>query len=327
MESLPAAIVTFVLYGCAMPADSPNTPMAGESAAPARQQGGEPASTFVDARPAALVNGRSILWGELRPILSEAAGAQALQEIILDRRLAELIGERGIIITEDDETAEQRRLLNTLSDDPNTAVRLLDELRDRRNLGPHRYRALLRRNAMLRALVRDRVEITSAAVAGMYDALHGPKRQARLITVGDLAAAQAAIGRISHGEFFGDVAVELSTDSSAPRGGLLEPVSRSDPSYPATLREAIWSLPDVGAVSNPILLDKGYAIVQLVREVEGDGTPLEEVRDELERLVRLNQERLLTDRLARTILADASVTIFDDSLQSAWKRRQQATPP
>ncbi|MDY7107801.1 MAG: peptidylprolyl isomerase [Planctomycetota bacterium] len=327
MKSLPALIFPFVLYGCAAPADSSNGPIPGGSPPPARPPGGEPTSTVVDARPAALVNGRSILWGELRPILSEAAGDRALQEIILDRRLAELTDERNIIITADDEAAEQRRLLTTLSDDPNTAVRLLDELRDRQNLGPHRYRALLRRNAMLRALVRDRVQITGGAVAQMYDARHGPRRQARLITVGDLAAARAALDRIEAGAFFGDVAVEISTDRSAPRGGLLEPVSRSDPSYPRSLREAIWALPEAGEVSSPILLDNGYAIVQLVREVEGDDVPIDDVRQELERLVRLNQERILMDRLARTILADASVTIFDDSLQSAWRRRERGTPP
>ena len=325
MGSFLSAILTFLLYGCATPTDSSPAPLPAQPRAPAAPPGGEPATTIVDARPAALVNGRGILWGELRPIVTEAAGADALQDVILDHKLAELTAEAGLVITDDDEAAEQRRLLDTLSDDPNTAVRLLDELRDRQNLGPHRYPALLRRNAMLRALVRDRVQVTSAAVAQMHDALHGPKRQARLITVGDLSAAQVAAGRVRSGEFFGDVAVETSTDSSAARGGLLEPVSRSDPSYPAALRDAIWALPDVGDISDPILLGNGYGIVQLVREIDGDGVPLDDVRDKLERLVRMNQERVLMDRLARTILADASVTIFDESLESSWRRWRRQT--
>ena len=323
MGSFLSVILTFLLYGCATPTDSSPAPLPAGTEAPAVRPGGEPVTTFVDARPAALVNGRGVLWGELRPIVTEAAGAQALRDVILDHKLAELTAEAGIIITDDDEAAEQRRLLETLGDDPNTAVRLLDELRDRQNLGPHRYPALLRRNAMLRALVRDRVQVTGAAVAQMYDTLHGPKRQARLITVGDLSAAQAAAGRIRSGEFFGDVAVEMSTDSSAARGGLLQPVSRSDPSYPAALRDAIWALPDMNETSDPILLGNGYAIAQLVREIEGDGVPLEDERDKLERLVRMNQERVLMDRLARTILTDAAVTIFDESLQSSWRRWQR----
>jgi parvulin-like peptidyl-prolyl isomerase len=237
----------------------------------------------------------------------------------------ELTADAGIVITEANEAAEQKLLLETLSDDPNTAVRLLDELRDRQNLGPHRYRQLLKRNAMLRALVCDRVQLTESAVAQMYDTLHGPRRQVRLITVGDLAAAQAAASRLVSGAFFGDVAVEVSTDSSAARGGLLEPVSRSDPSYPAALRDAIWSLTDIGQLSNPTLLGDGYAIVQLVREVDGDDVPLNDVREKLERLVRMNQERLLMDQLARTILADAAVTIFDESLDASWKRWQRRT--
>ncbi|MEL7474069.1 MAG: hypothetical protein AAGK04_12195, partial [Planctomycetota bacterium] len=37
------------------------------------------------SRPPALLNGEPITWSELRPILAEAAGAEALQEVAIDR--------------------------------------------------------------------------------------------------------------------------------------------------------------------------------------------------------------------------------------------------
>ncbi len=285
--------------------------------------GGEAAavSTVVDARPAALVNGRVVQWGELRPLLNEAAGAMVLQEVILDRVAAETLVRRGLQIADQDVEAERRMFLDTLSEDADLAVRLADEVRARQGLGPQRFQRLMRRNAMLRALVRGDVRLNQSAIQRMYQMVHGPKRQARLMILPGLAEAQAAIDRLGRGESFGDVAVQVSTDSSAARGGLLEPISRADLSYPEALRQALWSL-ESGEISSPVLLDHGYAVLTLVREIQGDGADPAQVRPELERLARLHHERLLMDQLARQMLFQASVTIFDKALQDNWSRQR-----
>jgi hypothetical protein len=284
----------------------------------------EPVSTVIDARPAALVNGKSVRWGELRPALNEIAGAEALRDLILDRALEAAAAEARLVVTDDDLAAEERRLLRTLSDDPATALRLLDELRDVQGLGDARHRALLRRNAILRALVQDRVNVTESTVQQLHDARHGPKRQVRLITTADLQGALAAIRAVRAGAFMGDVAVEASTDASAARGGLLEPVSQYDPSYPPALRQAIWNLAaQPGSLSDPTLLDTGYAIVQLVRAIPGDGKTLEEARPELEAIGRTSQERLLMDQTALQLMTGVQVTIFDEALDDSWERYQR----
>lgn len=279
-----------------------------------------PSTTVIDARPAALINGGGITWGQLRDGLSEAAGATVLREAILDRRLQDMVIEAGLLVDDDDAAREQQVLLETLSEDPNTAVRLLDELRDRQGLGPVRFQALMKRNAMLRALVQDRVRVTEEAVRQMHDSIHGPKRQARILTAPDPRGAEIALQEIRMGDPFGEVAARRSTDSSAARGGLLEPVGRKDPAYPQALLDAIWGLEETGDVSSPVLLESSYAIVQLVEQIPEDGATLDETREAMERLVRLSQERLLMDRLARRILDDVSVTIFDDSLRDSWTR-------
>ena len=125
--------------------------------------------------------------------------------------------------------------------------------------------------------------------------------------------------------------MEVSTDASASRGGLLAPMSRLDPSYPAAIRQAVWALDGAGELSDPIMLTNGYAIVQLVREIEAAreadaDAPPGANRAELERLVRLSQERILMDQLARRLMAGVSVTIFDDSLQDSWQRARRAAP-
>lgn len=316
MSSLLLGAIAAGMYGCAPPSDSPDWPIFDSATEP------PPVSTIIDARPAALFDGRPIVWGELRPILNEAAGAVALEEVILDHLLEDAMARAGRSIEPDDVAAERRRLLKSIHSDPDISIRLLDELRRRQGLGTRRFDALMRRNAALRALVRDEVSVPETAVERLFDIAHGPRRQARLMVLPDLAAAQCAIRRVESGEFFGEVAVEVSTDSSAARGGLLQPISRSDPSYPEALRNVLWSLePD--NISSPVLIDEGYLVLMLVREIEGDGVELEAVRPELERVARLNQQRLLMDQLARRMLGNCSITVYDDALHESWTRRQR----
>ena len=275
------------------------------------------ATTFVDARPAALVQGKVVEWGELRPLLNEAAGATILREVILDRMLAAELIQAGITITTDDVDRERKLFYETLSPDPNVAVRLARELRARQGLGEHRLDRLLRRNAGLRALVEDRVQVTDEAVLRTYQVFYGQKRQARLIVSPTLSDAQAAIDRVNAGELFTDVAVEVSTDTSAARGGLLDAISHADPTYPQVMRDALWAL-EPGEISPPVLLGERYALLMLVREIDGADVTLDSVRGDLQFQVRLKQERIIMDHLARRLLSEANVTIIDDTLKESW---------
>lgn len=334
MGSPVAILVSGILFACTPAADSPTRGNGIQQASLAIDNPPSPPplpvdgsaqpqiiSTVVDARPAAMVNGRVVRWGELRPLLNEAAGAMVLQEIVLDRIAAETLVRQGLQITDEEVDAERRLFLETLDPDPDLAVRLANQVRARQGLGPQRFQRLMRRNAMLRAVVRGDVRLNEATIQRMYQMIHGPKREARLMVVPGLAEAQAAIERVNRGEVFADVAVQVSTDSSAARGGLLEPISRADLSYPEALRQALWSLGS-GEISSPVLLETGYAILLFMREIPGDGADQAQVRSEVERLARLHHERLLMDQLARQMLFQASVTIFDKALQDNWSRQR-----
>jgi hypothetical protein len=334
MGSVVLTAALSALFACAGPSDSSET-LAGGGSGPGGGRwtndrigvvegiGTEavPPSTLIDARPAALVEGRVVDWGELRPLLNEAAGADVLADVVLDRMLVAELDDAGILITAQELDAERALFYETLSPDPDTAARLARQLRARQGLGRQRLDRLLRRNAALRALVRDRVEITEEAISRMYEIAHGPKRQARLIVAPTLNDAQAAINRVNAGELFADVAVEVSTDTSAARGGLLEPISRADASYPQALREAVWAL-EPGELSRPVFLGDRYAVLALLSVFDGDGADIDANRPQLERQVRLNQERILMDDLARRLLAGASVTIIDDEIKWSWDARR-----
>lgn len=313
LETTLLASIANGLFACAGPADS--SPIA---VSPGGAVSNDlMVTTFIDARPAALVNGKVVQWSELRPLLSEARGATILREVILDRMLTDELGRAGITIRPDDVDRERELFYATLNPDPDVALRLARELRARQGLGPRRLHRLLQRNAGLRALVADDVVVSEEAVLRTYRILHGPTRRARLIVVPTLAAAQEAFHRITGGEFFGDVAVEVSTDASAARGGLLSPISRDDPTYPEVMRDALSAL-EPGELSSPIFLSRQYALLMLVEVRDGDGTELADERSRIEQQVRLSQERLLMDMEARRLLSQASVTIIDAALKDAW---------
>lgn len=274
----------------------------------------------VRVSPPASLAGQSVTWDELHSVMVEAAGAIALEETILDRLLAREADRQGIIVEQIDLEEEERALLDTLaqtSSDGGESV-LLEELRRRRGLGPHRYRALLQRTATMRAIVSQNVDITPEALDLARAIRFGEKRRLRVITAPSLIEARTALRALERGDSFSEVALRLSTDASAARGGLIEPLSLADPSYPAALRDAAGEL-NVGDVSPPIALDSGFVIARLDEIIPPTNPPGAE--SVLLEDARAEQERILMTALARRLLAEARLTIFDPSLETAWRRR------
>jgi hypothetical protein len=281
------------------------------------------ASTAAGAsNPAAiLVNGRAIGWDSLKPQLAEAAGAMIVRDTVLDIVIDAELGRRALKLEPADIAAEENLLQSSLSSSADEAARLIVNLRRRDGLGPTRWAALLRRNAALRLLVRDQVTITDPMIDAAFDVAHGPRRQSRLLVAASRTELERLASRIKGGEPFGDVAATESADASASRGGLLAPIARQDPSYPAALREAMWSTP-IGELSSAIMLESGYALVRPEREIPTDGAKLSAVRSALERAVRVSQERILMDQLAQRLLWETQITVLDESLHRAWMQQQ-----
>lgn len=273
-----------------------------------------PAQTLV-----AIVDGEALEFDALRPALVELAGATALRDAILDRRLARRLATAGRTISDADIAREESILLEALATDRARAIELLGEIRARQGLGPERYAALLRRNAGLRALVSPAVAIDEAGVRAVFDMRHGPKREVRIAVVESLADAEALRAERAAGAAFAELAVRRSRHESAPRGGLLAPFARLDPSYPESLRAAAFAAAP-GAVTEPILDGGRFIVVEVIGETPADGTQPERVREACEEVLRLNRERLLMEELARELASTDGATIFDRGFDRAASR-------
>ncbi len=290
-----------LLAGCADPAATPDRRLTSPP--------GENDRTVDTSQIVALVNGSPLTLQALRRPLMERAGEEILRESALDHLLSERCRTLGLSIEADDLAHEEAQLLQQFGGD--SAGELLETIRQRRGLGEGRYRRLLWRNAALRKLVASEVgEVSEALVRSTYEVTYGKLYELRLITTPTLRQAEALRQRLEAGEAFPELAAEASTDISRHRGGLLEPLSPADPTYPQILRDAAAGL-KVGGFSMPLSLESGYAIVRLERIVERQRPALAEVRAELERQVRLRQERLRMDEMARSLLEEAQVTVFE----------------
>ena len=277
-----------------------------------------PDAAAASASPAvAYAAGLPIREAELLVSLREASGREVLEELVLGRLIDARLEARGVALAPADLEAERVRLLRALGgDDEDLGQRLLGGLRERRGLGPVRFERLLRRNAGLRRLVEDRVEVSEAAVRRAFDRSHGERFRLRLLTADTPAAADALRARVLAGEAFAAVAAEASTDASRDRGGLLDPVHPDDPTFPAAIRTAAAGLPP-GGVSGVIDPGggSGYAVLRLEEVLPADGAVYEQERADLERAVRADLERLRMDQLARTLRAEADVLVLDPALQ------------
>lgn len=289
-----------------------------QPAAPSRPGG------HADA-PLALVNGRPITLDDISASLLEAAGGEILEETVLDLALDAEARRRGITISADDLAHERALFLESLADtgvsrDPAHAEDLLLQVRRARGLGPERFDHLLRRSALLRAMVRDDVVITDEMISLAHKIAHGERRRARLITTTTLAQAQKVVDALAAGADFSEVAARFSTDASALRGGLVEPISPADPSYPDALRRTLARL-SPGQTSGPIALDAGFAIVRLQAVIPPDDVSLDATRQTLARRLRLQEERRRMTDLANRLRGRSDVTILDPRLRFSASSR------
>jgi hypothetical protein len=313
------------LAGCAGAAGEPSPFQGLDRAERYAEGGGGPSISGEVGPPPVTINGQPVEWSQLHAPLSEAAGAAVIEEIALERQLEMEMARRGLSITEQDVARERRLLEEVISSEADGAgaEQLVDGVRRRRGLGPQRYASLLRRNAMLRELVRERVEVRPDQVELAWRVQHGERVRLRIIVLPTEREAHGAREELLAGDpsqlesRIIALAEARSTDASSARGGLIEPFSLKDPAYEASVRAAAERM-QPGQLAPIVAIRNGFALVYLDEQLPADGVPLDEARPRLERELRVRQERLMMDDLAAQLLADARVTTFDDAL--SWSR-------
>lgn len=332
-RSCVLSLAVLILFGCSRPGSPSSAVPPSDSKGleqAERQAASLKPSTDARSRPIAVAGGERVDWDDLRAALSEAQGAIVLEEAVLDRLLARELASAGLRITSAEVDGERALLAQSMTQDagisPTAAADVLDDLRTRRGLGPTRFDSLLRRNAALRRLVRDSVSVSNPEIEAALAARYAERVNTRIIVVRTEREASNLRSQLkdvpgSITVLFAQLAMQHSLDASAPRGGLLDPFSLEDATYPIALRQALQSLAPGDSITPSIALDGGYAIVLL--EGRSPSPYAKRPGDEsmIEQQIRLRKERIAMDQLARRLLDAAGVTVFDESLAWSWSRR------
>lgn len=290
---------------------------------------GEPLAAAPGKR-VAIVDGQEVSMANLQASLAEVGGAVALEEFVIDSRLARMAQEAGVRL--DDEAVQRERLAlidsvargSDLS--PEQAVGFVDRFRRARGLGPKRFDALLKRNGLMRAIVASEVAVTQAEVDEAIRAATGPRVLARIVVTPAFATASAAAQRVraaggleARKAIMALIASSDSIDASAARGGQIGPMSAADPALVSTLRTAL-SLP-VGEVSDVFAIEGSFAVL-LVEDVTPAPADANAVDPEAVRAqIRLRKEREAMDRLGAALLGQGRVIVTDEGLRWAWESR------
>lgn len=278
-------------------------------------------------RPVALIDAQAIGIDALTPAMSEVAGDEALSEFVLDRALTQRCRQEGIRI--DDAAIERERILlgETLGeiDEQTNAPRVIGALRARRGLGPHRFERLLRRNAMLRALVGDPPPPEPETVARARQQAFGERYRVRLFVsespkpASDLRARLAEHDTSDHRVVFSDACFDASVHPSRDRGGLIDGLSVISPGYPAAVLDALGGL-QPGQTSMVLSTEAGYALVYIESVTPATEPAESQLRALRDRLTR-DEQRMAMQRLAQQLLDEREVIVLDESLNWAWANR------
>jgi parvulin-like peptidyl-prolyl isomerase len=312
-----AVVGVFVLTGCRAPGPDASVKPDSQSTQPTDRKSAEKAG-----QPLAYINGEAVTEPQLFTPLLEAAGGRVLSEIVLNRMVDRRLKQRGLDLTPKQIEREKQLVQQSLASDENQSVLLLKQMRRRAGLGQQRFEAMLRRNAGLRELVQDEVQVTDLAIRQAYKRQYGPRYEGRILVVPTAQQARQFRSKIRDGASFATLAARHSTDASAAQGGLLSPISPADPSYPQVIRETLAKL-EPGQVSEVIALEAGYALLTLERKIAGQSVKLADVRGELKTAVRRRAERLKMRSLAQSLLSQANVVVLDKTLGDRWQQHKQ----
>lgn len=297
------------------------------------------AQTSTLDNPALAINGVVYSLESIAPRLAELAGSTVMREIVLEHAIEQELRNKRQTIADDLIDQERDRLLRAIQQ--STGLQEQTQLSDivlqaraARGLGPVRFNALAKRTASLRSLIKDEVVITNEALQLEYELTFGPRIQPRIISVPFAADAQRIKQQLSQQSTFALLAAKHSTDPSAERGGLIEPLSPLDPAYPLAMREALSQviqqpisndIPEKDRTLGPIALDNGTWLLLLPDSIiyPTQSPPFDQVIAELSTTLRERQERLLMARKAEQLIANVKLTPYHPSLK--WARN--STPP
>jgi parvulin-like peptidyl-prolyl isomerase len=297
----------------------------------AAQPAAQPAPSDAD-EPVATIQGLTITMQELQAPLIQAFGLNMLLKVVQLELAKEQAARMGILLTPHDFAAETQRYLDEVfRDDKQIAAerdqldtatqagktaqadqlrrsieqeqqRLLAQLLDNQKLTRTEFDIAIQTTTYLRAVVQPAVQskLTDDNLQESFRARYGEKVQVRHIACANLQEVAEAKRRLASGETFAQVAEDLSRNrESGALGGELPAFSRSTPGLPQNFKDVAFALQKPGDISDPVMADGAYHLIQLEDRIPPTAVKFEDVKDS----VRQDLAEALTEAAVKDLRA------------------------
>ena len=247
-------------------------------------------SELTGTRKVAVIGSEGISEGDLVNQLKKQYGALILDKMV-DRQVVSLYAEQnGVTVTED----ELDRELEKLQRDRTDELGLLDHFLQDSGKNSQELREELRHYLLLEKIATQDIRIDDKEAYQYYEKNREKYNQPPLVRISAIyvnskAEAEQVVQELKRGASFPTLAKERSSDIySASSGGDLGWISLVDGDQPTEILDEAAILEE-GQMSSPIPLEKGFAVIQVVKKKESIIRTYDDVKDDLKRELALSQ--------------------------------------
>jgi len=247
-------------------------------------------SELTGTRKVAVIGSEGISEGDLVNQLKKQYGALILDKMV-DRQVVSLYAEQnGVTVTED----ELDRELEKLQRDRTDELGLLDHFLQDSGKNSQELREELRHYLLLEKIATQDIRIDDKEAYQYYEKNREKYNQPPLVRISAIyvnskAEAEQVVQELKRGASFPTLAKERSSDIySASSSGDLGWISLVDGDQPTEILDEAAILEE-GQMSSPIPLEKGFAVIQVVKKKESIIRTYDDVKDDLKRELALSQ--------------------------------------
>lgn len=286
-----------------------------------------PAPAQKDGDAIAIVNGKPLSRARVVDLLMQSHGIEAMQQLILLDLAKQESAKRGFKVQPSDVTTEFNRSLDKIAAaaggeviDDAAKRQALDTLLEQKGLSLAEFMVGMERNAHLRKVVESEIKIDETVLREEFSRAYGEKVQIRhiQIPVAEPRELSDVIEQLNQKHEFADVARRLSRNAdTAAAGGELPTFTFDDPSIPAVLREAAFSM-QPGEVSAPIRTESWYQILKLEKRIAPENARFEDVRAQVEQRFRDRVVPQEMSRLATELFKKAELRVIEPKLREKF---------
>jgi len=248
------------------------------------QQPSAPTPPPAADRPLAVVNGVTITEKQLWWAMEQGWGGQILDEMITDLLLQQAGREAGIKVTDSEVDAALARVR---SEYPGKAA--FEDMLRHSGMTVKGLRLQLQRDLLIDKLLTKRAGIDEQSLRSYYEAHKGEFVTPASVHLFDIVTltledAYAARERLAAGEDFSTVAVQMSHDPTAKKGGDRGWITPDDVLVD-NVRKVVFSM-QLGEISDPVQCED-HCHVFYVKQIEpGQALSFDEARPQIENLLR-----------------------------------------